>query len=126
MLHRLGEGRAARVAERELEPPGRRPDVVEIGGGRHAGGDPHDALELEGRLLRLVDAGEVLREPELHQLRAQLLELTAAGALLCQLAERGDRGRTANEVAARHRPSVGVEGEPGAAALARVRTQIHA
>ena len=76
------------------------------------GGEPDRGLERERGLLRLVDPGRVLRQPQRHELRPELREVAAARALLRQLAERGDRDGLADERMALDRLTVAVECEP--------------
>src|SRR6185437_10584722 len=58
--------------------------------------------------------------------RDQLLDISAARALLGELAEDGDRGGIADGRCARQRPSLCIEREPGATAAALVRAEIGA
>jgi demethylmenaquinone methyltransferase / 2-methoxy-6-polyprenyl-1,4-benzoquinol methylase len=70
-------------------------------------------LELQHGLLGLVDIGRVLRQTKRNELRAEVVQLAAAGALLRDLAQRDERGGLTDALAARHRLPRLVEGQPG-------------
>ena len=53
-------------------------------------------LERTRRVLRLVDAGRLLGDPQRDELGPELVQITGKGTLLRHLAKRGDRDRVAN------------------------------
>src|SRR5581483_3627862 len=113
LLHRLGERRARPLAERLLEPPDRGAERVEVAGR----GDPRRPLdrplELECRLLRLLDPLGMLRHAQGDELPAKLLELPAAGRLLRQLAQGRDRHRLADDDPFGDQAAAAVDRRPG-------------
>src|SRR6185312_10682618 len=91
LLHRGCERRPRVVAEGLLEPAGRDADAVEVVGG----GEPRLGLERlrepGGGVLGVLDSLWRLGLADLGQARAELGQVTAAGRLLGDLAERRDR-----------------------------------
>ena len=60
-------------------------------------------LERPGSVLCLVDSRGLLGDPQRHELRSQVVEITGERALLCDLAERRDRRRVMDLATARDR-----------------------
>src|SRR5262245_24764400 len=77
---RVGE-RRVELAERLFERPCGGADVVEERGRRDPRRHADDALELERRILGLLDPRRLLGHAQLREARAQLVELAAAGEL---------------------------------------------
>src|SRR5215203_1492906 len=114
LLHRLGEGRRRRGAERTFEAPRRGADAVEEAGLCEPRRRADHPLQLEGCLLGLLDALRVLGQPDGDKLLAELLEIASAGGLLGELGQRDDRRGSADHLAPRDRLARVVEDEPGA------------
>src|SRR5579862_1206795 len=86
VLERDGEGRAALVPERLLEPARRGAERIEIVGAGHARLGPQGRSEGRRRLLGLFDPFRVLGLAQLRETRAQRVEVAAARRLLGDLA----------------------------------------
>jgi demethylmenaquinone methyltransferase / 2-methoxy-6-polyprenyl-1,4-benzoquinol methylase len=111
-LHRLGERRARRRAERLFKSPRRGADTIEVGG---LGQDRRGAdrlLEGERCLLGLFDARRAFGQPERNQPLAELSQLSPTRVLAGELAERRDRHGPADGVAARQRLPAVVQDDP--------------
>src|SRR5215216_3181183 len=110
-LHRVRE-RRAELAEGAFQVDRRCSDGVEVRRRRDARRRADHVLERERGLLRLLDPLRPLREPQLRELRAELLEVAAAGDLARELAQNDDRRRLANGVAPLERTAVVVQRKP--------------
>ena len=76
-------------------------DLVEVGGRGDARRRADRPLERERGRLGLLDPRRLLDHPHLGELRAQLLEVAAAGEIVGELAHRDDRRGVAHVVAPR-------------------------
>ena len=124
------------IASAKGEPPtspsacsslaGGQPELVEVGDARHAGRRLDRLLELGGRDLGLLDSLRVLGQAKLDEPRAQLADVSPAGALLGQLAHRRDRDRVAHEHPVGDRAARRVEREPGPLAAPLVGAEVDA
>src|SRR5688572_7923777 len=113
-------GALDRAAQRELELPRRRADRVEPRRCRERWRCAEDPLQLQRRLLRLLDPRRVLGQPERGELRAQLVEIATRRRFLGELAEGEDGDGVANAAALSHRPPFRVEHDPGPEASRRL------
>lgn len=125
-LHRLGERRARRRAESVFEPPRRSADPVEIGRLGQARRGADRLLEGERRVLGLFDARWILGQPERHQPRTELSQLSPARALLGQFTHGRDRHGPTDGVAARQRLPAIVQDEPRPLLAGREGAEIRA
>ena len=83
--------------ESELEPARGGADRVEPRGRRQLRRRAERALQVRGGRLRLLDPRRALGEPDLHELRAQLVEITGEGGVRGYLAQCRDRDGVAHE-----------------------------
>lgn len=116
-FHRRGERRALNGgAEGNLEPPGRRPDLVEARGSGEDGRHPEHVLELQCGSLRRIDSRRILGQPERGEPRAEIVEVAPGGGLRGELAEGQDGDRVTHAPALGDRLAVRTECHPGTSA----------
>ena len=116
-FHGGGERRALDgAAEGDLEPAGGGTDLVEPRGRREHGRHTEYLLELEHGLVRLVDPGRILGQPERSELGAEVVEIAARSSLGGELAEGENGDRVAKAAAVGDRLPARIERQPRASA----------